>query len=335
MTATPTRPPDANDWYNRPLSVSFAGSDGVSGLESCDGPSAYDGPDTTLAVVGGTCLDKAGNVGLASLSVRYDATPPQVTGAAADRAPDAAGWYNHALVVSFQGRDETSGIQSCTQAPYAGPDAGAASVAGSCADRAGNGSQPSSFVLRYDGTAPSLSGIRVKTGNRRAELSWTASPDTIEVEVRRGTRVVYQGAGTSFTDTNLENGVNYRYTLRAFDEARNAASSTVSARPTAPLFAPLGGSVVTAPPRLAWKPVAGATHYQVQLWRRGRILTAWPRAASFQLKRSWTYAGRRYKLTPGRYRWFVWPGFKQPRSGKYGTILGSSTFVVRAPKTRR
>jgi hypothetical protein len=335
VTATPTRPPDANDWYRSPLSVSFAGADSVSGLESCAGPSSYDGPDTTLAVVGGSCLDKAGNVGLASLDVRYDATPPQVLGAAADRAPDAAGWYNHALVVSFQGRDETSGIQSCTQAPYAGPDAGEATVAGSCADKAGNGSQPSSFRVRYDGTPPSLSGLRVKAGNGRAELGWTASPDTSEVEVRRGARLVYQGAGTSFTDTNLENGTTYRYTLKAFDEARNATSSTVSARPLAPLFAPLGGAVVTSPPRLAWKPVAHATHYQVQLWRRGRILTAWPRAASFQLKRSWKFDGRRYKLTPGRYRWFVWPGFKQPRSGKYGAIIGSSTFVVRAPKSRR
>jgi hypothetical protein len=223
-----------------------------------------------------------------------------------------------------------SDIDSCTRATYAGPDSGGAVVAGACRDRAGNASDGSPFVLRYDGTAPSLTNIRVKAESRRAELSWTASPDTTEVEIRRGARVVYRGRDSSFADTNLQNGVSYRYTLNAFDEARNSSAGTVSARPTAPLAQPAPGAVVTAPPRLVWRAVERATHYNVQLWRRGRILSVWPRRTSFQLERSWTYGGHRYRLTPGEYRWFVWPGYGRQRAGKYGRPLGSSTFVVRA-----
>jgi len=46
------------------------------------------------------------------------------------------------------------------------------------------------------------------------------------------------------------------------------------------------------------------------------------------LKRSWTYAGHRYRLSPGRYRWYVWPG-RGPRSAnRYGRLLGSSSFIL-------
>ncbi len=42
----------------------------------------------------------------------------------------------------------------CTQVTYGGPDSAAASVSGSCTDRAGNRARPSAFGLKYDATAP-------------------------------------------------------------------------------------------------------------------------------------------------------------------------------------
>jgi hypothetical protein len=331
-TAVPSREPNGSGWYSSPFSVSFAGEDLVSGVESCSSPEPYEGPDSSLAVVGGFCLDRAGNVGLASLSVHFDATAPQVTGATPRRGPDANGWYNHPLVVAFQGTDATSGLEACTEATYAGPDSGAVSVSGSCRDRAGNGSAAASFALRYDATGPTLTGVTAKAGNRTAELTWAASPDTVLVEVRRSDRVVYEGSGNRFKDTQLQNGVRYRYTVIAYDEAHNAAAETVTARPTAPLHTPAAGATVNAPPRLAWAAVDKATHYNVQLWRRGKIFSAWPKGTSIRLRRAWTYGGRRYRLTPGRYRWYVWPGYGRPAAKRYGPLLGSSSFVVRAPR---
>jgi hypothetical protein len=332
--ASADREPDANGWYNRALGVTFSGSDPVSGLDSCGPPQTYDGPDSGFAVIGGTCLDKAGNVGLASLPVRYDATAPYVTGVTPARPPDSSGWYNHPLAVTFHGSDATSEIDACTVAGYGGPDAANATVSGSCRDRAGNGSAAASFALKYDSTPPSLTDVRVKPGNRTAFLSWRASSDTSRIEIvrKRGSRgagvTVYRGAGRSFTDTRLENGTRYHYAVTGYDEAGNSATRGGQVRPTAPLFAPAAGAKVSAPPRLAWVPVEKATYYNVQVWRGGKIFSAWPARSSIKLTRSWTYAGRRYQLTPGRYRWYVWPGYGRRALRKYGPLIGSSSFVV-------
>ncbi len=231
-TATADRTPDSNGWFNQPLTVSFSGTDAVSGTDSCSPPESYTGPDSGEAVIGGICLDKAGNVGLASLSVSYDATAPVVSGAEPSRPPDANGWYNRELVVGFHGSDATSGIESCTKASYAGPDAAAASVSGTCQDHAGNTSGSLPFPLRFDSTAPTLGELRVKPGNGRAVLTWTASPDTTLVEIRRGAKRVYSGTATTFTDTGLTNGVRYRYTLASYDEAANSATAAVAATPS-------------------------------------------------------------------------------------------------------
>ena len=174
-----------------------------------------------------------------------------------------------------------------------------------------------------------MTGVRAKAGNASTELTWTASADTTLVEIRRARSVVYRGTGKSFTDKRLKNGTLYRYSLTAYDEAANASSAAVAARPSGPLVAPLAGAVVAAPPRLAWKAVKGATYYNVQLWRDGRILSAWPRSTSLRLRRTWVYEGRRYRLTKGRYRWYVWPGLGARSKKTFGPLLGSSSFVVR------
>ena len=261
--------------------------------------------------------------------------------------PDQNRWYNQPLTVRFHGSDATSQIAACTVARYAGPDNPSASIAGSCADRAGNSSGASAFPFRYDHSAPALSRVRVNAGNRRATLSWDASPDTNLVEIvrttgKRSERLrVYRGTGRTFVDDGLENGVRYRYALTSYDEARNAATRVVVATPTGPLVSPRGGATVSAPPRLVWKAAEKATYYNVQVWRGGgRIFSVWPTGTSVELKRTWSYAGRRHRLTPGRYRWYVWAGYGRKAQNRFGPLLGSSSFVValrgrRAPPRRR
>jgi hypothetical protein len=335
VSAVANREPDVNGWYNRSLTVRFAGSDEASGVALCVPPQGYDGPDAVFAVVTGTCLDNAGNVGLGSLALKYDATAPQVAGGTPDRAPDGNGWYSGPLTVSFHGSDATSDIGACTVSRYVGPDNPSASVAGSCTDRAGNSSGPGMFTFKYDTTAPSIADLKVKAGNRSAALTWNVSPDTSFVEVvrtagARGSGVaVYRGTGRSFTDTRLVNGVRYRYRLSGFDEAGNAATREVAATPTGPLRSPQAGATVSSPPRLGWMARRGAMYYNVQVWRGRKIFSAWPTGTSLQLPRAWTYRGRRYRLSPGRYRWYVWPGLGRRSEKRFGRLLGSSSFVVR------
>ena len=85
-----------------------------------------------------------------------------------------------------------------------------------------------------------------------------------------------------------------------------------------------------SPPTLVWAPAKGATYYNVQLIRRGRrVLSEWPVRPTFQLRRTWLYKGRRYRLRPGVYRWYVWPGYGRISAARYAKrALGSSSFVV-------
>ena len=103
---------------------------------------------------------------------------------------------------------------------------------------------------------------------------------------------------------------------------------------------------MSAPPTLKWVAVKGATYYNVQLWRvsttaqskaakKGKILSAWPKNTSFKLRKRWKLEGKLQTLTPGRYKWYVWPGLGKRSANKYGPAIGESTFTVRAPKATR
>ena len=143
--------------------------------------------------------------------------------------------------------------------------------------------------------------------------------------------LAYQGEATSFRDTGLQNDVRYRYVIRTYDRAGNRSGGIAAfARPVQDLLLrPLDGARTSSPPVFSWTRVRGSSYYNLQLFRNGKkILSAWPRSNRFALKRAWRSEGKDYRLTPGSYRWFVWPGYGIPREGKYGRALGGRGFVV-------
>jgi hypothetical protein len=190
-----------------------------------------------------------------------------------------------------------------------------------------------SFDVRIDRVPPTLSSVTVKHGNRNVLLSWTASADTQSVQVARtqgkrgAAKVVYRGTGHAFRDKRLRPGAKYQYTVTAYDQAGNAAAKTVAVTGTGPLVGPAPGDRVTAPVKLEWVRVKGASYYNVQLVKDGSIFSAWPRSTSLKLPRTWTYHGRRYRLRAGVYRWYVWPGFGELAKAHFGRMLGGSAFV--------
>ena len=116
-----SRVPDSNGWYRRALTISFGGTDAVSGVEACSAPRDYAGPDTTNGEATGSCRDRAGNHSVAaSFGFAYDATEPQVTNAVAVRPPDRLDWYNRAIAFAVTGSDGTSGLEACAPVTYRG-----------------------------------------------------------------------------------------------------------------------------------------------------------------------------------------------------------------------
>jgi hypothetical protein len=153
VSGAPSRAADHNSWYNHALNITWSGSDSLSGIDTCDSPSAYSGPDSASASASGHCTDKAGNQGTGSFNFMYDGTAPAVN-VTPGRAPDHNGWYNHPVTFTPNGSDATSGIDTCDAAVnYTGPDTASGSVAFHCHDQAGNdGSNSATFM--FDATAP-------------------------------------------------------------------------------------------------------------------------------------------------------------------------------------
>jgi hypothetical protein len=331
---TPDRQPDANGWYSHDLSVGFSASDATSGIDFCSPAAFYGGPDSASASVSGSCRDKAGNIAAASFSLKYDETAPVSVAGTPGRQPDANGWYNRPLTVAFHGSDAASGVNGCTQTTYRGPDDSSVAVPGSCTDKAGN-SAGASFAFKYDNTAPAILAVSTKVRNRSVQVAWRRSADTQVIEVTRvpgrkgnGETVVYRGSDTGFLDTGLAIGRKYEYQVAAFDAAANRSERKVDVVAVGALLSPAQGATVKAPTTLDWAAVKGATYYNLQIVRGRKVLSAWPVQSSFRLRRTWTFNGRRYRLRPGTYRWYVWPGFGRISASRYGRLLGSSTFVV-------
>lgn len=190
-------------------------------------------------------------------------------------------------------------------------------------------------------------GLKAKAGDRRVELTWiNPARDLARVELRMqvvgdpgAPKLLTRGLKTTYTAKGLRNDVQYRFELVTFDAAGNASTPvSITATPKALLLArPLPNARVTGPPLLKWRPVAPASYYNVQLYRGStKLLSTWPTSASFRLKRSWSYDGKKHALTPGTYTWYVWPGLGARADARYGPLLGKSTFrvVVRAQLIR-
>ena len=244
-----------------------------------------------------------------------------------DRQPDRKACYRRSVTVNFLGTDHASGVHVCS-APilYSGPDVPKTSVSGVCQDKASNTSGPAAIELRYDATPPVLNRVRAEISRTGIALKWIASKDAESFTILRrpglkgkGTSTVYNGRKRAFVDGRLRQGVKYRYSVTAFDQAGNGAvkglvaqalatvsRSTGPLRPTRPastLLGPAAGARLKAPPVLAWSAVRKATYYNVQLFRNGRkIFTAWPSDPTFRVPSSWKFGGSGFRLTPGVYR---------------------------------
>ena len=71
---------NANDWNNTSVTVTFSGTDALSGIDACTPPRLLSAEGSGQSA-SGTCTDKAGNVStLAMASVNIDITPPVISG---------------------------------------------------------------------------------------------------------------------------------------------------------------------------------------------------------------------------------------------------------------
>jgi hypothetical protein len=321
-----------NGWYTTNVTVNW--------LIQPRGEIRSEGCDTTTVTTDTVGLDLTCHVWWSdgdtssTIHIHRDATPPTVA-VTPERAPDANGWYNHAVAFAYTGADPTSGIAACSRVAYAGPDNPTASVAGTCSDNAGN-QTAATYAFKYDSTPPTVASFRVAPGNRKAKLDWNVqSASSIQVVRTPGLKgapqsVVFTGPGSAkaYTDTKLHPGRQYQYSLTATDVAANQSAKALDYLARGKLLFPAPGEIVAKKaPLLVWVAKKGASYYNVIIVRGRRVFSAWPTQARLQLPRAWRYRGHKYKLRPGTYKWFVWPGYGPLSAGRYGKMLGGSSFT--------
>ena len=160
-TITPARTPapNTNGWNNTSVTVSFQCADSLSGLAVGSPPAS-----TTLSAEGanqsviGTCTDVAGNSASATVSaINIDKTSPTVAPARTP-APNASGWNNTNVTVSFQCADSLSGLAAGSPpAPTILSTEGANQlVTGTCTDLAGNSASATVSGINIDKTPPTV-----------------------------------------------------------------------------------------------------------------------------------------------------------------------------------
>ena len=307
----------------------------------CTSPHTFD-TDTTGTSVMCAIWKLSDHSGLvnAIATIRIDKTAPTVTGFTAERAPDHDGWFNHAVTLQFGGTDATSGIAGCDVVSYSGPDGPSAPVTGGCRDVAGN-ANTGTFPIKYDSTPPVLAVLAATTEVGQTTLNWTTSADAVQTRIVRSPGIgsapaseVYSGPDHTFTDAGVTGGKTYTYSFTATDQAANNASASqdVTAKP-APQALPANTTKPSpAMPRLRWRKVKKADYYNVQLYRGDhKILSVWPHLNRYQLRRTWTFRGKKRVLAAGSYHWYVWPGYGRRSEHRYGKLIAHRRFKVAAP----
>jgi len=213
IMGAPDRAPNANHWYNAPVTVSFVCAD----PDPLHGPAGQQSSIATCAApvmlseganqsVPGTAVDKAGNsAGAAVTGINIDQTPPAIV---ANSIYTPGTWTNGSVTVTFTCTDNLSGPAGTpnpiiTGIPllgatltYTQPNAltSVASVTltaetpgttlnSTCQDLAGNSAQPVSFgPIQIDMTPPTVTATgHLNSSNGPAYLAGTWTNQSVVV----------------------------------------------------------------------------------------------------------------------------------------------------------
>jgi hypothetical protein len=81
--------------------------------------------------------------------------------------------------------------------------------------------------------------------------------------------------------------------------------------------------------RFAWPPVKGAIAYQFELFRGARrVFATRTEGPALDVPARWRLSGRWMALSPGQYKWYVWP---VRAGGRDGTATVRATLVIGRP----
>ncbi len=149
--------PNAAGWNNHAVTVTFTVSDPESNIATTSGCDTVtigtETPGTTFTC---TARNGAGLEASAVQVVKIDMTAPRIVTSRAP-APNAAGWNNSEVTVTFKCEDNLSGVTGCPAMQLFNQEGAGFSTTGLATDVAGNQAQATVAGINIDRTAPMVS----------------------------------------------------------------------------------------------------------------------------------------------------------------------------------
>jgi hypothetical protein len=228
-TVDHTLNPNANaaGWNKSDLVVHFTAVDDKDGSgvdPSTVTPDMTIETETASQVVTGSAEDLAGNLGTDSLTVKLDKTAPTITGKATT-APNANGWYNSAVTVHFDCKDQgpvQSGIATCESDTALSAQGADQAAMGTAVDKADNTASTTVSGINIDSIEPTIVSVAPANGSVFV-LGQTPTPTCVATDSGSG----LDGACSVTVTGGTANGVGkFSYTATAKDKAGNVSTAT-------------------------------------------------------------------------------------------------------------
>jgi hypothetical protein len=245
--------PNANGWNNTDVTVSFACSDNLSGVNaaaigtSCDDWTFVAETPLTGVTAYGQLYDNAGNFASTSEGpVMIDRTGPSISGSRSPAA-NANGWNNVDVTTHYTCSDALSGVDTLTADQIVSTEASGQSRSGTCTDLAGNSAGTTVSNINIDKTAPSMGGSASPAANGNG---WNNTDVTVTFSC-----VDTLSGVDSFSPTSTllsSEGAGQSASSNCADMAGNPASKTVSGVNIDKTAPTMGGSASPAANGNGW-----------------------------------------------------------------------------------
>ena len=147
----------SNSWYTSDVTVSWAVTDGESGIKTSTGCTTSNlTSETTGTTLTCSATNNAGLSSSASVTIKIDKTGPIIAFVNSTPAPNVNGWNNSDVTVNWSCTDGLSGPASASVSQTISTEGANQSATGTCQDMAGNSASNTQSGFNIDKTDPAL-----------------------------------------------------------------------------------------------------------------------------------------------------------------------------------
>ncbi|HVS07467.1 MAG TPA: hypothetical protein VHK65_15070 [Candidatus Dormibacteraeota bacterium] len=224
ITTTDSQPYVSGAWTNQSVRVSFACTDGGSGVNaSTVTPPVTLSADGKDQSVNGSCADLVGNSSSTSVTnIDIDKTPPSISFMGQTPPANAYGWNKTSVTLTWGCTDALSGPVAASVTSAIATEGSNQSATGTCTDLAGNRARAVQGGINIDETAPVLKATATSAdGKPYTSGTWTDQTVTVSFSCTDDRSGV---ATLSSPVTISTEGANQSATGTCMDKAGNAAA---------------------------------------------------------------------------------------------------------------